>query len=111
VALYRPNEFERDALLPEGEQGIDRYKPSDVCFRCGNVLDGNDYLVTKHGCEGSPLHNDDWYLEDQPQIWLHPDCAHDLALDLLSDYLAAKHIRDRKELRAKFGLPPEDEKP
>jgi hypothetical protein len=108
MGVYRKNEFER----PEELEAIDFYRPSDICFKCGGVLDGDKALVYVHGCEGSPC-KDSWdevqgrYVD--PEIWMHPDCAHDLALELLKDYLAVKQVRDRKEARKRLGLPPDPE--
>jgi hypothetical protein len=109
MSVFRPDEFERDALLPENEQTVEHYRPSDVCFRCAKVL-GDEHLVVVSGYEGSP-HTDSWdevkgrYID--PEIWLHADCARDLAMDLQKDYFAVKQVRDRKEARARLGFPPE----
>jgi hypothetical protein len=108
MSVFYPDEFERDALLPEDEQAVEYYRPSDICFKCAKVL-GDDHLVVVHGYEGSPF-KDSWdevkgrYVN--PEIWLHVDCAHDLALALLEDYLKVKRIKSRKSARAELGLPP-----
>src|SRR5262245_44912496 len=121
MSLYDPKELERDALLPaEALDALDYYVPSDICFKCGGVLSGDDVLIYAHGCEGSPC-KDSWdevnklpsgygkgWYPPRPQIWMHVDCAHDLALSLLKDYLKVKEERDRKEARARLGLPPDD---
>jgi hypothetical protein len=138
MSVFYPDEFEREDEL----EAIDFYRPSDVCFKCAKVL-GDDHLVFVHGYDGSPC-TDNWdevtgrWVDDR-EIWLHVDCAHDLALALIEDYLSArriegraelgfddhdlaltliedylkvKHIRDRKKARIELGLPPdpEDEK-
>lgn len=107
MSLFPANEFERRLQIPEEAEALDYCKPTDICWKCGGVLDGDDVLVYVHGCEGSPFYPDDWdYFKPSPQIWLHLDCAHDLALELLKDYLIGKEPRDRKEIRAELGLPP-----
>jgi hypothetical protein len=88
MSLFHGNEFER-----EDEQAIDHYKPSDLCFKCARPLNGDDLLVYVSG------------YDNEPEIWMHVDCAHDLALDLLKDFLAVKRMKDRKKARAELGLP------
>jgi hypothetical protein len=111
MSVFHPDEFERDALLPEDEQAIEYYRPSDICFKCAKVL-GDDHLVVVHGYEGSPFTDSGWdevkgrYVD--PEIWLHVDCAHDLALRLLEDYLEVKHIRDRRKICKAIGLTDEE---
>src|SRR5262245_44304691 len=101
MSVFRPDEFERDALLPENDQAIDYYKPTDVCFKCGKVL-GDEHLVIVQGFDGSGCILGSW---DEvkgrwihPEIWLHVDCAHDLALDLIADYVDARQMEGRAEL-------------
>jgi hypothetical protein len=60
MSLYHPDEFERDARLPEDEQAVEYYRPSDICFHCAKVLGADDHLVVVHGYEGSPSIDSSW---------------------------------------------------
>ena len=108
MSLFHVKAFENETCPEEEDywlEVLDSYKPTDACFKCGRPLT-DDLLVTVDGCDKL---NDPSGVFNGPQIWMHVDCAHDLAMDLLEDYLTVKRERDRKELRAKYGLPPEDD--
>jgi hypothetical protein len=64
---------------------LDVQRPTDRCFLCGEIL-GGDLVVEQWGCNDSP-DEDTRYCE---QIWLHPECARELALRLLEDYKESK---------------------
>src|SRR5262249_38597133 len=110
MSLFDTREFERDIDRPPEEQYIDLVRPSDTCFKCGGPLTDN-VVVRLRGC--SPfvyyVNEHDW--KNDPQVWLHADLAHDMALDLLREYMEVKEVRDRIAARKKFGLPidPKDE--
>jgi hypothetical protein len=118
MSVFRPDEFERDAREHPHNQAIHYYKPTDFCFKCARPLDGDDFLIIVNGYNDLPV-SDDFSTDSegtfvnkpqyQVEFWLHVDCAHDLALDLLKDYQAVKDVRDRKEARARLGLPPDPE--
>jgi hypothetical protein len=74
---------------------------------CAKVLGADEHLVIAQGYEGSP-HKDEAEGRHDPAIWMHADCAHDLALSLLKDHLTVKQIRDRKEARRELGLPDDE---
>jgi hypothetical protein len=122
MSLYDPKELERDALVPaQVLDAIDYEVPRDICFYCAKVLNGDEPLVYAMGNDGPPC-ADAWdavnklpsglgkgWFPPGPQLWLHPDCALALALELIEDYLKVKHKRDRIAAFKELGLPPEPE--
>jgi|SRR4029453_14664852 hypothetical protein len=102
-------EFGREGESPEEEQFwmqvLDRYNPTDACFKCGRPLT-DDLLVVVSGYDELYDPSEEFKMRE---IWLHVDCAHDLALRLIEDYLKVKQIRDRKKARKELGLPPHPE--
>jgi hypothetical protein len=104
MSLFHPDEFERAAQIPD-EWAVDYYRPSDICWKCAKPLT-DDFLVCEQGFSGSPF-KVNW--AEGPEIWLHVDCAHGLALELLEDYLKFQHIRARKKFQKEFGFDPLDE--
>jgi hypothetical protein len=109
------NEFEGDPLASEEDQAfqeqvLDSYNPPDICFHCGAVL-GDDLVVHVIGCGGLPIYPEGYDpLKDHQQLWLHVQCAHDLALDLLNDFLKAENERKRIQARRRLG-PSDEEEP
>ena len=62
------------------ETGETFYKPTDRCFYCGNVLDGDNWTF--------------WSGNDERgvQIWMHPGCGKRLSDHLNMDWIRFKRL-------------------
>src|SRR5215831_13051280 len=104
MSVFRPDEFEREL-----QRSADDYRPADICFKCGEVLSSDEHLIVVSGIEGSPFLTDaeayDGLCRPSPQLWLHAQCARDLAMELLKDYFAVTGVSDPyREARARLGF-------